>query len=239
MGYHTAREIPNYWTYAKRTRCTIACSPRPTRGRCPRTSSWCRGGRRPAPILNDPMSCVSNLAAPGHNAADGSKVWNPAHGEPRPYVWADITWLLYKAGVSAGGTSSDRGHACAAVRTLEGTETAPVQNPLPGFRTVRRHRPARQRAPEHGLLRGGARGHAPVGLVGDADRRTAPSTRRTTSGPVRPGSPSRERRDARAPRAVDAHCDLRRVGRLGRLLRPRAAARRRRERVGAARARAC
>ena len=48
MGYHTAREIPNYWAYARPTRCTTACSRPPTPGRCPPTCSWSRVGRRDA-----------------------------------------------------------------------------------------------------------------------------------------------------------------------------------------------
>ncbi len=46
MGYHTAAEIPNYWTYAKDF---VARRPHVragrTRGRSPTTSTWCRAGR--------------------------------------------------------------------------------------------------------------------------------------------------------------------------------------------------
>ena len=49
------------------------------------------------------MSCRSDLKFPGHDFATGkAHSWAPAMGEPLPYVWADITWLLYKRGVSWG-----------------------------------------------------------------------------------------------------------------------------------------
>ena len=51
----------------------------------------------------DPMNCRSDLKFPGRNRApDDRKYWIPADGAPRPYVWGDITWLLYNAGVSWG-----------------------------------------------------------------------------------------------------------------------------------------
>jgi phospholipase C len=136
MGYHTAHEIPNYWAYAKRyTLHDRMFAP---------TDSWTlpshlflvSGWSATCPDLNDPMSCVSNLQLPGHNAADGSKVWNPAQGEPRPYVWGDITWLLYQQGVSWGYFVGPGTCVMPPCGPLNGTETSPVQNPLPGFRTV-------------------------------------------------------------------------------------------------------
>jgi phospholipase C len=136
IGYHDAREIPNYWAYAKRyTLHDRMFAP---------TDSWTlpshlflvSGWSATCPDLNDPMSCVSNLQLPGHNAADGSKLWNPAQGEPRPYVWGDITWLLYQQGVSWGYFVGPGTCVMPPCGPLNGTETSPVQNPLPGFRTV-------------------------------------------------------------------------------------------------------
>jgi phospholipase C len=54
-------------------------------------------------------------------------------GEPRPYVWAPITWLLYKAGVSWGYYVGEGTCVAPPCEHLEGVLTAPVQNPLPGF----------------------------------------------------------------------------------------------------------
>ena len=48
MGYHDAREIPNYWDYAHHSCCRTTCSPRTWAGACPATWPWCRAGRRSA-----------------------------------------------------------------------------------------------------------------------------------------------------------------------------------------------
>ena len=100
------------------------------------------------PDLNDPMSCVSDLDSPGRNAADRDAGRNPPTARPGPYVWGDVTWLLYKAGVSWGyfvgpGTCVRRR---APTRDGISKTVAGRRTRLPGFRTVERHRPARQRA---------------------------------------------------------------------------------------------
>ena len=46
MGYHDAREIPNYWAYAKNSSCRTTCSSPMRPGACPPTCSWSRSGRR-------------------------------------------------------------------------------------------------------------------------------------------------------------------------------------------------
>jgi phospholipase C len=56
-----------------------------------------------------------------------------ANQYPRPYIWAPVTWLLYKRGVSWGyfvGAGSCVVPPCGG---LTGPKTADVQNPLPGF----------------------------------------------------------------------------------------------------------
>ena len=66
MGYHTAREIPNYWTYAQRLR---AAGPHvrteSRRGACPRTCSWCRRGRRAARHPATRCRCKTRLSRRG------------------------------------------------------------------------------------------------------------------------------------------------------------------------------
>jgi phospholipase C len=90
------------------------------------------------PDLGDAMSCRSDLEFPGNNAADnGRKFWIPADGTPRPYIWADITWLLHRHHVSWAyyvGSATCLHPQCGPSPDQE--DTAPVQNPLPGFKTV-------------------------------------------------------------------------------------------------------
>ena len=226
MGYHTAREIPNYWAYAE----TYTLHDRMFAP----TDSWTLPGP-PVPdlgVVGDdarcptiPMACVSDQRNPGRRPGLESKNWTPDAGEPLPYIWADITWLLYKAGVSWGYFVGPGSCVVAPCEDFEATETRAVQNPLPGLPHGRRDRPARQRAAEHRLPRSGARGHAAERLVGDADRAAGRAPARLDRRRAGVGDRDRERGDARARGAVDAHGDLRDVGRLGRLLRPRASRR--------------
>jgi phospholipase C len=134
MGYHTAAEIPIYWKYAR----TFTLHDRMFAP----TDSW----TLPAHLflisawsatcsdLDDPMSCSSDQKFPGGGYADPpSKIWAPKMGEPRPYVWAPITWLLYRAGVSWGYYVGEGTCVAPPCEHLDGILTAPVQNPLPGF----------------------------------------------------------------------------------------------------------
>ena len=138
MGYHTADEIPNYWAYAKQyTLHDRMFAP---------TDSWTlpshlylvSGWSASCPDPDDAMSCRSDLKFPGHDFATGkAHSWAPAMGEPLPYVWGDITWLLYKRGVSWGyfvGEASCIVAPCE--HSLQGKSTNPIQNPLPGFTSV-------------------------------------------------------------------------------------------------------
>jgi len=134
MGYHTAEELPIYWEYAE----TFTLHDRMFAP----TDSW----TLPAHLfmisawsatcsdLNDPMSCTSDQKFPGGVWADEpADIWLPKMGEPRPYVWAPITWLLYKAGVTWGYYVGEGTCVAPPCEHLEGILTAPVQNPLPGF----------------------------------------------------------------------------------------------------------
>jgi phospholipase C len=135
MSYHNAHEIPNYWTYAQRfTLQDHMFAP---------SDSW----TLPAHLYLisawsatchdlDPMQCRSDQKFPGFNAADSGRYWVPADGAPRPYVWADITWLLHNYGVSwAYYVGKD---SCIRPPCSKPTEesTNPIMNPLPGFKTV-------------------------------------------------------------------------------------------------------
>ncbi|MGI0130587.1 MAG: alkaline phosphatase family protein, partial [Thermoplasmata archaeon] len=88
MGYHTAAEIPNYWAYARNfVLQDHMFEP---------NASW----SLPAHLFlvsewsakctsSDPMSCVNAL-----NGASGTNVTG------NDYAWTDLTYLMYKHGVS-------------------------------------------------------------------------------------------------------------------------------------------
>ncbi len=137
LGYHTGREIPNYWAYAKHYTLQDHMFAPSDSWTLPSHLFLVSGWSATCQRLDDPMSCRSDLQFPGGNAApDGHKMWMPQNGAPRPYAWADVTWLLNEHHVSWAyyvGPGTCVVPPCA---DLHGAKTAPVQNPLPGFQTV-------------------------------------------------------------------------------------------------------
>ena len=138
MGFHTKTEIPNYWTYAKRfvlqDRMFAPSDSWTLPAHLYLVSAW----SATCPDLSNVNSCYSDQKFPGGIWADKGKgdIWTPASGAPRPYIWAPITWMLQKAGVD---WSYYVGPGTCVVPPCDpkgGVETAPVQNPLPGFKAV-------------------------------------------------------------------------------------------------------
>ena len=140
MGFHTAHEIPNYWAYARRYLLQDHMFAPSDSWTLPAHLSLVSGWSATCPDLTDPMSCHSDLKYPGHNAADGHRrFWIPADGKPRPYLWADITWLLHNAGVSWAyyvGDDTCIKPPCPKLSAAHADLTNPIMNPLPGFKTV-------------------------------------------------------------------------------------------------------
>ena len=137
MGYHTGKEIPNYWAYAKHFVLQDHMFAPESSWTLPSHLYMVSGWSASCSNLNNAMSCHSDLQWPGGNAADHGKSWTPADGTPRPYIWADITWLLHKDHVSWAyyvGPSTCEHPGCPHGSDQE--DTAPVQNVLPGFKTV-------------------------------------------------------------------------------------------------------
>jgi phospholipase C len=137
VGYHTEAEIPNYWTYAERfvlhDRMFAPTDSWTLPAHLFLVSAW----SATCPDLEDPMSCRSDQRFPGGRyATPPGKIWIPEDGPPRPYVWADITWLLYRHGVTWGYFVGPGTCVAPPCEDVEGIETAPVQNPLPGFLSV-------------------------------------------------------------------------------------------------------
>ncbi len=142
MGYHDARQIPNYWTYAREFvlqdhmfEPSASWSPPSHLFLVSAWSAFCK--RR-----DDPMSCRNELQSPD------VLMPNPIRPGPQPrpnYAWTDLTYLLHKARVSwayyvAEGTEpdcEDNEMFC----TLKPQEagTPEIWNPLPYFTTVRQN----------------------------------------------------------------------------------------------------
>ena len=132
MGYHDAREIPNYWAYARRFVLQDHMF-EPNFGWSLPAYLWMVSGwsaRCLTPSL--PMTCHTDLVDPG----------TPNGGESR-YAWTDITYLLHQHRVSWGYyVSSGDVPDCASGqvtchRRPLNAGTPSIWNPLPRFTTVR------------------------------------------------------------------------------------------------------
>ena len=132
MGYHTAAEIPNYWSYAQHYVLQDHMFEPNASWSLPShlfmTSGWsaiCSS--------SDPMSCNNSL----DNTRNGKNVAN------NDYAWTDLTYLLHKNNVSWGYYLSNGSQPdCADDQELctAGTQTVKVPsiwNPLPQFDTVK------------------------------------------------------------------------------------------------------
>ena len=134
MGYHDAREIPNYWTYAQ----DFVLQDHMFEP----NASW----SLPAHLFmvsewsahctsSDPASCVNALQDPGTPGQTASVT-------PPDYAWTDLTYLLHKAGVSwgyyveGGGQPDCADDAAACAPGHQDAKTPGIWNPLPEFADV-------------------------------------------------------------------------------------------------------
>ncbi|HLY25136.1 MAG TPA: alkaline phosphatase family protein, partial [Aggregatilineales bacterium] len=132
MGYHDAREIPNYWAYAKNFVLQDRLFEPNASWSLPEHLFMVSGWSAKCATAGDPMSCVNALDGP--SGLDTSK---------NDYAWTDLTYLLHKANVSwayylSEGSEPD----CeddAMVCQPKGLKAAVpgIWNPLPAFDTVK------------------------------------------------------------------------------------------------------
>lgn len=136
MGWHDAREIPNYWTYAENFVLQDAMFEPNSSWSLPShlfmVSEWSAQCATPG----DPMSCTNSLDGPKNalKLADQGKL---------DYAWTDLTYLLYKANVSWGyylseGDQPDCSDDAMLCTPSKQTVNVPgIWNPLPAFDTVK------------------------------------------------------------------------------------------------------
>jgi phospholipase C len=144
MGYHDAREIPNYWAYARafvlQDRMFEPNASWSLPAHLFMVSEWSARCTRQA----DPTSCVNAPEKPALPSGFQQGDVPPGGREPPDYAWTDLTYLLHRAGVSwayyvADGTEpdceDDAAMSCAAVP--QRASTPGIWNPLRWFDTVR------------------------------------------------------------------------------------------------------
>jgi phospholipase C len=132
MSYHTARTIPNYWTYAREFVLQDHMFAPADSWTLPAhlflVSAWAATCEDP----RDPMSCTSDL-----ELNDEARIQR-AHEDVPIWAWTDITYLLHEQGVSWSyyvGDDTCFFDPCPTDKT--GRRTVSQQNPLPWFTTVR------------------------------------------------------------------------------------------------------
>src|SRR5579884_874646 len=151
MGYHDAREIPNYWTYAEQFVLQDHMFEPNASWSLPAhlfmVSEWSAYCTTPG----DPMSCQNALqnparlpATPKKAAKNGAPPAQAAATTQQPdYAWTDLTYLLHKDNVSWAyyvdpGTQPDcDDDAMACPAKPQSAKTPEIWNPLPYFDTVK------------------------------------------------------------------------------------------------------
>ncbi len=145
VGYHTARDIPNYWTYAKDFVLQDHMFEPNASWSLPShlflVSEWSADCTQ----HNNPSSCVNALQTRRRDRPpDYPAVYGGATRNNPIYAWTDLTYMLHKSHVSWGyyvvsGTEPDcqnpAAETCAPVQ--QNSWTYGIWNPLPFFATVK------------------------------------------------------------------------------------------------------
>jgi phospholipase C len=140
MGYHTADEIPSYWKYAQKFVLQDHMFQSDLSWSLPSHLYMVSGWSAVCMKQRDPMSCTTrdrNVGLPPAYVGPGQ----PPHGPD--FAWTDITYLLWKQGISWGyyvypGTQPDCVDDKVTCRALpQNAQTPGIWNPLPYFDTVR------------------------------------------------------------------------------------------------------
>jgi phospholipase C len=162
MGYHTAAELPNYWTYARdfvlQDHMFEPAQAWSMVSHLYGVSGWsaqCSNASEPSTCIADNRfpeydTEFSKLPGPAQNVAledafsGVSGLATPATAETPPlYGWTDITYLLHRYGVSwryyiQEGTEPDCETGAMSCTPVAQAVTAPsIWNPLPAFTDVR------------------------------------------------------------------------------------------------------
>jgi phospholipase C len=138
MGYHDAREIPNYWHYARSFVLQDHMFEPNASWSLPAhlfmVSEWsarCTSA--------SPFSCTNEVQRPGLPPDFGRRI----EAKPPKYSWTDLTYLLHEHHVSwryyvFKGTEPDcEGGSMTCGDILQDAQTPGIWNPLPFFETVR------------------------------------------------------------------------------------------------------
>lgn len=133
MGWHDAREIPNYWAYAKNFVLQDRMFEPSASWSLPAHLFLVSGWSATCSNPDDPMSCKNDINNPKQAGAGGNK---------EDYAWTDMTYLLHKYDVSWGyflteGIEPDcENDQMFCNQQPLALDVPSVMNPLPNFTTV-------------------------------------------------------------------------------------------------------
>ena len=139
MGYHDAREIPNYWAWAKAFVLQDHLFESDTSWSLPAHLYMVSGWSAHCTKKGDPYSCRAAIQAPGSPPGEPQNLT----GAIPDYAWTDLTYLLHAHHVSWGyyvfdGTQPDCGDNAMFCKPVpQNAKTPGIWNPLPWFDTVR------------------------------------------------------------------------------------------------------
>ena len=142
MGYHDARDIPNYWAYAKDYTLQDHMFEPNASWSLPEHLFMVSEWSAKCSSAGDPQSCVNALQNPGLPPDFGRRTAKPAQAPD--YAWTDLTYLLHAQNVPwayyvFNGTEPDcrDSSAVTCAPVAQNAKTPGIWNPLPYFDTVK------------------------------------------------------------------------------------------------------
>jgi phospholipase C len=133
MGWHDAREIPNYWAYAQNFVLQDRMFEPSASWSLPAHLFLVSGWSAKCTDPDDPMTCSNNIDNPPQAVAGSTK---------EDYAWTDLTYLLHKHNITWGyflteGIEPDCSNDQMFCDQQPLSLTVPsIMNPLPNFATV-------------------------------------------------------------------------------------------------------
>jgi phospholipase C len=173
MGYHDAREIPNYWRWAHDFTLTDHLFESVASWSLPSHLFLVSGWSATCARQGDPASCVNDDELQGFRPGEIDGHHPRTAHETRllerraNYAWTDLTWLLHRAHVSwryyvHSGLQPDCADGDANCRPGPQRLTTPeIWNPLPSFTTVRADHQLGNVQDTRDFLRAARRGRLP------------------------------------------------------------------------------
>jgi phospholipase C len=145
MGYHDARQIPNYWKYAEEFVLQDAMFEPVASWSLPEHLEFVSGWTAICPKEdNNPLDCVNTLKPVQPAIGWATPIVQPPRAT---YAWTDITYLLARAGVSwryymheGAEPDCEDDEAVSCEHVIQNAKTPGIWNPLPDFVDVRQDR---------------------------------------------------------------------------------------------------